>query len=144
MIDVAMHGTKGVTLAASRTDRRFRCRTWAALWQLARGARRGVHGPGGGYTWHAALMRSRSPTLSWRSTRPIDATEVRRQEVPGGRPALHDTRLWANLNSHIFQYLRSDNLAQLVAAQDKPGVNVVHDHRGPGAGARKTEAETVA
>jgi len=76
---------------------------------------------------------------------PIDATKCGGKEncqEDGQRCMTHE--LWTNLNSHIFQYLRSVNLAQLVAAQDKPGVNVVHDHRGPGAGARKTEAETVA
>jgi DNA-binding IscR family transcriptional regulator len=49
--------------------------------------------------------------------------------------------LWANLNAHIFSYLRSVSLAQLVAEQDKPDVTVMRDHRPPAS--RKPEPETI-
>ena len=37
--------------------------------------------------------------------------------------------LWAALNAHIFSFLRSVTLEQLVRAQDKTAVNVLQDHR---------------
>ena len=37
--------------------------------------------------------------------------------------------LWANLNAHIFSYLRSVTLAELVAQQQKPDVTVLQDQR---------------
>ena len=43
--------------------------------------------------------------------------------------------LWSNLNAHIFAYLRSVSLAQLVADQDKPDVN--GDARSAGQPARR-------
>jgi Rrf2 family iron-sulfur cluster assembly transcriptional regulator len=53
--------------------------------------------------------------------------------------------LWSNLNAHIFSYLRSVSLAQLVASQDESDVNVMPDHRRPAAaGSRKPEPETIA
>jgi len=35
------------------------------------------------------------------------------------------------LNAHIFSFLRSVTLEQLVRAQDKSDVNVLQDHRVP-------------
>ena len=37
--------------------------------------------------------------------------------------------LWANLNAHIFSFLRSVSLEQLVRSQDKSEVNVLQDRR---------------
>ena len=50
--------------------------------------------------------------------------------------------LWANLNAHIFIYLRSVTLAQLVAQQQKPEATVLQDHRLQ-AGAARTPATAV-
>jgi Rrf2 family iron-sulfur cluster assembly transcriptional regulator len=74
---------------------------------------------------------------------PIDATKCGGREncnEEGERCMTHE--LWTNLNAHIFAYLRSVNLAQLVAEQQKPDVSVMRDHRQP-ASSRKTEAETI-
>jgi DNA-binding IscR family transcriptional regulator len=51
--------------------------------------------------------------------------------------------LWAGLNAHIFSYLRSVTLAELVRQQNVPanGTVVMHDHRPPSA--RPTEPVTA-
>ena len=68
-----------------------------------------------------------------RSDEPLDATQC------GGRENCFDDRrcmtheLWAGLNDHIFGYLRSVTLAELVRQQQpKSGdVSVLQDHRQP-------------
>ena len=45
----------------------------------------------------------------------------------GKRCMTHE--LWANLNAHIFGYLRSVTLAELVPQQQKPDVTVLQDQR---------------
>jgi DNA-binding IscR family transcriptional regulator len=51
--------------------------------------------------------------------------------------------LWAGLNAHIFAYLRSVSLAELVRQQAAPGGGqvVMRDHRPPSA--RPTEPVTA-
>jgi Rrf2 family iron-sulfur cluster assembly transcriptional regulator len=133
MIDVAMHGTKApVTLAGVSERQKI---SLSYLEQLFGKLRRhglvdSVRGPGGGY--HLA----RSPeTVSVADIivavdEPIDATQC------GGRESCQDDgqrcmthELWANLNVHLFTYLRSVTLSQLVAQQQKPDVAVLQDHR---------------
>ena len=73
---------------------------------------------------------------------PIDATKC------GGKENCHDDKrcmtheLWANLNTHIFAYLRSVTLEQLVRQQDKQPVAVLQDQRPP-AGRKPEPAEVV-
>ena len=63
---------------------------------------------------------------------PIDATQC------GGKENCQDDKrcmtheLWASLNTHIFSFLSSVTLEQLVRQQDKPEVTVLQDHRMPG------------
>ena len=48
--------------------------------------------------------------------------------------------LWANLNAHIFVYLRSVTLAAARArSRTRRGATVLHDHRQPPSAARKPE-----
>jgi len=147
MIDVAMHNGDGpVTLAGVAERQKI---SLSYLEQLFGKLRRAglvdsVRGPGGGYNLARASTGVSVADIITAVDEPIDATQCGGKEncqEDGQRCMTHE--LWSNLNSHIFQYLRSVNLAQLVAAQDKSGANVMHDHRGP-AGARKPEAETVA
>ena len=50
--------------------------------------------------------------------------------------------LWAGLNTHIFAYLRSVTLEELVRQQERPEVNVLHVHHSlPG---KKREPATMA
>ena len=51
--------------------------------------------------------------------------------------------LWANLNTHIFGYLRSVTLAELVAQQNRPDVTVLQDQR-PQPAAPRAPATAVA
>jgi Rrf2 family iron-sulfur cluster assembly transcriptional regulator len=134
MIDVAMHGAKRpVTLAAVSERQRI---SLSYLEQLFGKLRRhglvdSVRGPGGGYTLARAPDTVSVAEVILAVDEPIDATQC------GGRENCHDDRrcmtheLWSNLNAHIFSFLRSVSLAQLVADQDKPDVTVMHDHRHP-------------
>jgi DNA-binding IscR family transcriptional regulator len=51
--------------------------------------------------------------------------------------------LWANLNAHIFSFLRSVSLAELVAQQQKPDVTVLQDQRGQTATSRTAATADV-
>ena len=73
---------------------------------------------------------------------PIDATQC------GGKENCLDDRrcmtheLWAGLNAHIFAFLRSVTLEELVRQQERPDVNVLRVHRSlPG---KKRESATIA
>lgn len=145
MIDVAMHGTHGpVTLAAVSERQRI---SLSYLEQLFGKLRRhglvdSVRGPGGGYN----LARG-ADTLSVADVivavdEPIDQTQC------GGRENCLDDRrcmtheLWAALNAHIFSFLSSVTLADLVRQQQQPkngDVAVLQDHRNqPGGPAART------
>jgi len=77
---------------------------------------------------------------------PIDATQC------GGRENCLDDRrcmtheLWAGLNSHIFGYLRSITLAELVRQQAPRGgeVAVLHDQRPRATGDHSPETAPAA
>jgi Rrf2 family iron-sulfur cluster assembly transcriptional regulator len=147
MIDVAMHGTKGpVTLAGVSERQKI---SLSYLEQLFGKLRRhglvdSVRGPGGGYR----LARS-SETVSVADVilavdEPIDATQC------GGREnCLDDKRcmtheLWTALNAHIFTFLRSVTLAELVRQQQqKAEVVVLQDHRPATPGVRPPAAVAV-
>ena len=135
MIDVAMHGTGGpVTLAAvSRSPEDFAFVPGAAVREAAPRMR-----------WSRACAARAAATAS-RAVResmsvadiivavdePIDATQCGGNEncaEDGGRCMTHE--LWSGLNAHIFAYLRSVSLADLVAQQKNGDVTVMHDHRG--------------
>ena len=53
--------------------------------------------------------------------------------------------LWAGLNAHIFTYLRSITLAELVRQQTPRAaeVAVLHDHRALSGGEREPEPATT-
>ena len=130
MIDIAMHGTKGPVTLAGVSDRQKISLSY--LEQLFGKLRRAglvesVRGPGGGYRLARAADAVSVADVIVAVDEPIDATKCGGAENckdDGQRCMTHE--LWTNLNAHIFSYLRSVNLAQLVAAQDKPDVNVMH------------------
>ena len=127
MIDVAMHNSKGpVTLAGVAERQKI---SLSYLEQLFGKLRRyglvdSVRGPGGGAIALADVITA--------VDEPIDATQC------GGKENCQDDKrcmtheLWANLNTHIFAYLSSVTLEQLVRQQDKQEVAVLQDHRLPG------------
>jgi Rrf2 family transcriptional regulator, iron-sulfur cluster assembly transcription factor len=138
MIDVALHGVKGpVTLAAIAERQRISLSYLEQLFGKLR--RRGlvdsVRGPGGGYNLGRAPETVAVADIIVAVDEPIDAT------LCGGRQnCLDDHRcmtheLWAGLNAHIFAYLRSVTLAELVRQQraQPSDVAVLHDQRHPAA-----------
>ena len=137
MIDVAMHGSRTpVTLAAVSERQKI---SLSYLEQLSGKLRRhglveSVRGPGGGYNLAHPADRVSVADVILAVDEPIDATQC------GGRENCFDDRrcmtheLWAGLNEHIFGYLRSVTLAELVRQQQhtKSGdVSVLQDHRQP-------------
>ena len=138
MIDVALYGVKGpVTLAAIAERQRISLSYLEQLFGKLR--RRGlvdsVRGPGGGYNLGRAPETVAVADIIVAVDEPIDAT------LCGGRQnCLDDHRcmtheLWAGLNAHIFAYLRSVTLAELVRQQraQPSEVAVLHDQRHPAA-----------
>jgi Rrf2 family iron-sulfur cluster assembly transcriptional regulator len=132
MIDVAMHNGKGpVTLAAVSERQKI---SLSYLEQLFGKLRRhglvdSVRGPGGGYNLARAGTAISVADIILAVDEPIDATQC------GGKENCLDDRrcmtheLWASLNTHIFSFLQSVSLEQLVRQQDKPEVSVLQDHR---------------
>ncbi len=120
MIDVAMYGTKGPVTLAGVSERqkislsyleqlfgKLRARTGSSTACAAPAAATASPGP---------PKRSRSPTSSLAVDEPIDATQCGGREncKDDGQP-LHDARAVGGLNAHIFSYLRSVSLRELVA-----------------------------
>ena len=133
MIDVAMHGTKTpVTLAGVSQRQKI---SLSYLEQLFGKLRRhglvdSVRGPGGGYRLARAAESISVADVIVAVDEPIDATKCGGRENckdDGKRCMTHE--LWANLNQHIFGYLRSVSLAELVAQQNKSDVTVLQHQR---------------
>jgi Rrf2 family iron-sulfur cluster assembly transcriptional regulator len=146
MIDVAMHSTNGPATLAGVAERQKISLSY--LEQLFGKLRRSglvesVRGPGGGY--HLARLPETVTVADVivAVDEPIDTTQC------GGQENCHDDRrcmtheLWAGLNAHIFAYLRSVTLAELVRQQapSNGGPVVMHDHRPPSP--RSTEPVTA-
>jgi Rrf2 family iron-sulfur cluster assembly transcriptional regulator len=135
MIDVAMQSTKGPATLAGVSDRQKISLSY--LEQLFGKLRRSglvesVRGPGGGYRLARAPSTVSVADVIVAVDEPIDATQC------GGRENCKDDRrcmtheLWANLNTHILDYLQSVTLADLVAQQQqKADVVLLQDHRQP-------------
>ena len=135
MIDVAMHNGDGpVTLAGVAERQKI---SLSYLEQLFGKLRRAglvdsVRGPGGGYNLALAPQGVSVADIITAVDEPIDATQC------GGKENCHDDKrcmtheLWANLNAHIFSFLSSVSLEQLVRQQDKSDVAVLQDQRTAG------------
>ena len=135
MIDVAMHGTKTpVTLAGVSQRQKISLSYLEQLFGKLRrhGLVESVRGPGGGYRLARGAESISVADVIVAVDEPIDATKCGGRENckdDGKRCMTHE--LWANLNQHIFGYLRSVSLAELVAQQQKPDVTVLQDQRSP-------------
>jgi Rrf2 family iron-sulfur cluster assembly transcriptional regulator len=134
MIDVAMHNDSGpVTLAGVSERQKISLSYLEQLFGKLRrhGLVESVRGPGGGYNLAHPAGSLSVADIILAVDEPIDATQC------GGKENCKDDKrcmtheLWAALNSHIFSFLRSVTLEQLVRAQDKNEVNVLQDHRVP-------------
>jgi Rrf2 family iron-sulfur cluster assembly transcriptional regulator len=148
MIDVAMHGTKKpVTLAGISERQRISLSYLEQLFGKLRrhGLVASVRGPGGGYRLARGAEMVSVADIIVAVDEPIDATMCGGRENcqdDGKRCMTHE--LWANLNGHIFAYLRSVTLANLVAQQQKPESAVLQDHRAQAASARTPSPAIVA
>ena len=148
MIDIAMNSTKGPATLAGVSDRQKISLSY--LEQLFGKLRRhglveSVRGPGGGYHLARSAESISVADIITAVDEPIDATQC------GGRENCHDDRrcmtheLWAGLNNHIFEYLQSVTLEQLVRQQsEKSDVAVLQDHRGSGPQSSRSESAAVA
>ena len=134
MIDVAMYGTRGpVTLAAVSERQKISLSYLEQLFGKLRrhGLVESVRGPGGGYNLARASDAVTVADVILAVDEPIDATQCGGREncLDDRRCMTHD--LWAGLNAHIFSFLRSVSLAELVRQQQpKTGeVAVLQDNR---------------
>src|SRR5450759_375471 len=131
MIDVAMHATDApVTLAGVSERQRISLSYLEQLFGKLRrhGLVASVRGPGGGYRLARPAGAVSVADVILAVDEPIDATKC------GGKENCLDDRrcmtheLWAGLNTHIFAYLRSVTLEELVRQQERPEVTVLHVH----------------
>ena len=132
MIDVAMHSGNGpVTLAGVSARQKISLSYLEQLFGKLRrhGLVESVRGPGGGYNLAQSATSLSVADIILAVDEPIDATQCGGKEncLDDKRCMTHE--LWAALNAHIFSFLRSVTLEQLVRAQDKTAVNVLQDHR---------------
>jgi len=148
MIDVSLHGAKGPVALAAISERQKISLSYLEqrFGKLRRhGLVDSVRGPGGGYTLGRAPETVAVADIILAVDEPIDATQC------GGRENCMDDRrcmtheLWAGLNAHIFTYLRSVTLAELVRQQrpQNGDVAVLHDHRNLANGDRSPEPATA-
>ena len=138
MIDVALHSTDGPVTLSGVADRQHISLSY--LEQLfgklrRRGLVDSVRGPGGGYSLAREASKVTVADIILAVDEPIDATQCAGKEncQDDHKCLTHD--LWANLNTHIFSYLRSVTLAELVRNhQAKGGISVIQvTERRPGA-----------
>jgi Rrf2 family iron-sulfur cluster assembly transcriptional regulator len=120
MVDLAMNNGQGpVTLADISARQKI---SLSYLEQLFGKLRRqslvsSVRGPGGGYNLARPTPEVSLADIIQAVDEPIDTTQC------GGHENCHDDHkclthdLWTDLNRHIFEYLRSVSLSQLVAKQ---------------------------
>jgi len=132
MIDLAMHCAEGpVTLAGVSERQKI---SLSYLEQLfgklrRRGLVESVRGPGGGYSLARPQSTISIADIIRAVDEPIDATQC-----GGKQNCLDDHRcmtheLWANLNAHIYSFLSSVTLAQMVEQQHEGKVRVLRYRR---------------
>ena len=132
MIDLGMQpATDPVTLAEISQRQKI---SLSYLEQLFAKLRRralvdSVRGPGGGYRLAKEMSQVSVADIILAVDEPIDATQCGGKEncLDDKRCMTHE--LWASLNTHIFAFLSSVTLEQLVRQQDKEPVSVLQDHR---------------
>jgi Rrf2 family transcriptional regulator, iron-sulfur cluster assembly transcription factor len=138
MMDLALQGGSGPVTLAEISGRQGISLSY--LEQLFGKLRRhalvnSVRGPGGGYRLAKPTGEIAIADIILAVDEPIDATQCAGKEncQDDHKCLTHD--LWANLNTHIFSYLRSVTLAELVRNhQAKGGISVIQvTERRPGA-----------
>ncbi|MEW5892746.1 MAG: Fe-S cluster assembly transcriptional regulator IscR [Pseudomonadota bacterium] len=120
MIDLGLRHQRGpVTLAGISERQRISLSYLEQLFGRLRrqGLVESVRGPGGGYCLAKPMAEISVADIIRAVDEPIDATQC------GGLGNCHDDHtcmthdLWTNLNAHIYQYLESVSLNELVTSQ---------------------------
>ena len=129
MMDLALRGgAEPVTLAEISARQHISLSYLEQLFGKLRrqGLVKSVRGPGGGYRLAKPMPEISVADIILAVDEPIDATQC------GGKENCQDDRkclthdLWANLNAHIFGYLRAVTLVELVRDhQSTAGVAVI-------------------
>jgi Rrf2 family transcriptional regulator, iron-sulfur cluster assembly transcription factor len=130
MVDLGLRHTAGPVTLAGISERQDISLSY--LEQLFGRLRRqeiveSVRGPGGGYCLAKAMIHISVADIIRAVDEEVDATQC------GGLGNCHDGQecmthdLWTGLNNHIYQYLESVNLAQLVEGHQNKG-KVAHSH----------------
>ena len=129
MMDLALRAsTEPVTLAEISARQHISLSYLEQLFGKLRrqGLVKSVRGPGGGYRLARPAPELSVADIILAVDEPIDATQC------GGKENCQDDRkclthdLWANLNAHIFGYLRAVTLAELVRNhQSSNGIAVI-------------------
>jgi len=90
-----------------------------------------VRGPGGGYRLAQNMAKVSVADIIQAVDETLDSTQCRGRENCLDEKKCITHNLWANLNDHIFSYLGSVTLQQLVADQapGNAGLAQVHDMR---------------
>jgi Rrf2 family iron-sulfur cluster assembly transcriptional regulator len=120
MIDLGLRHQRGPVTLAGISERQHISLSY--LEQLFGRLRRqglveSVRGPGGGYCLAKPMVEITVADIIRAVDEPIDATQC------GGLGNCHDDHpcmthdLWTNLNTHIYQYLESVSLNELVVSQ---------------------------
>ena len=134
MVDLALRDSAGpVTLAEISSRQKI---SLSYLEQLFGKLRRhslvdSVRGPGGGYRLGRDIGRISVADIILAVDEPIDATQCAGKENCRDEQKCLTHDLWATLNDHIFGYLESVTLRQLVESQRarEAGVNQIRDMR---------------
>jgi Rrf2 family iron-sulfur cluster assembly transcriptional regulator len=124
MVDLALRQNRGPVTLAAISERQHISLSY--LEQLFGKLRRAslvssVRGPGGGYNLAQPANGITVADIVTAVDEPLDATQC------GGKENCQDDRkclthdLWANLNGHIFSYLRAVTLAELVRNHQSTG-----------------------
>jgi Rrf2 family transcriptional regulator, iron-sulfur cluster assembly transcription factor len=127
MIDLALHNAEGPVTLAEISERQKISLSY--LEQLFGKLRRqalvsSVRGPGGGYNLAKPLETVSVADIIVAVDEPIDATQCAGKENCRDERKCITHDLWMSLNEHIFDYLRSVTLGQLVAQQQAKGDEV--------------------
>ena len=132
MVDLALRQSGGpVTLSAISERQHISLSYLEQLFGRLRRAKlvSSVRGPGGGYRLARPAQNVSVADIIVAVDEPIDATQCGGQENCKDDRRCMTHELWANLNSHIFDFLHSVTLAELVRQQQKGDVVVMQDHR---------------
>jgi Rrf2 family iron-sulfur cluster assembly transcriptional regulator len=132
MIDLAMRTTEGpVTLAGISERQKISLSYLEQLFAKLRreGLVESVRGPGGGYLLARAAASVSVADIIRAVDEPIETTQCGGMENCQDEHRCMTHELWTSLSTHIYAFLSSVSLAQLVEQQHQRKVDVLEDQR---------------